>query len=78
MAKRKPGPKRAVKKTTRKRSVNAVPTNKPPHGAPQSEHDEKHRMGHYSGAGEAARTGAARKSGQVASQKRRAQTNKRK
>jgi len=78
MAKRKPAPKLAVKATTKKRSLNAVPKSKPPHGVPASEHDAKHRMGNFSGAGDAARTGTARKTGQVGSMKRRAQTNKKK
>jgi hypothetical protein len=78
MAKRKPSPKLAVKATTKKRSLNAVPKAKLPHGAPASEHDLKHRMGNFSGAGDVARTGNARKTGNVNSMKRRAQTNKKK
>lgn len=77
MAKRKPGPKLAVKATTKKRSVNAVPK-KAPRGAPASDQDPKRRLGNFSTAGEPARSGAARKSGQVNSMKRRAQTNKKK
>lgn len=77
MAKRKPGPKRAVKATTRKRSLNAVPKKKAPRGAPASDHDAKHGMGHFSAAGEVARTGI-RKTAEKASGKHRAQTNKRK
>jgi hypothetical protein len=77
MAKRKPGPKRAVKATTRKRSVNAVPKKKPPRGAPASDRDVKHGLGNFSAAGEPARTGV-RKTVEKASGKHRAQTNKRK
>jgi hypothetical protein len=78
MPKRKPGPKRAVKATTRKRSLNAVPVKKPPRGAPASDQDVERRLGNFSTAGEPARSGVARKTGQVNSPKRRAQTNKRK
>lgn len=77
MAKRKPGPKRAVKATTRKRSLNAVPKKKGPRGAPASDHDVKHGMGHFSNAGKVGKTGI-RKTAEVASGKHRAQTNKRK
>ena len=78
MAKRAPGPKRAVKATTKKRSVNAVPKKKAPRGAPASDQDPKRRLGNFSNAGEPARSGVARKTGQVGSSKRRAQTNKKK
>jgi hypothetical protein len=77
MAKRTPGPKRAVKATARKRSLNAVPKKEAPRGVPASDHDAKHGLGHFSAAGEVARTGM-RKTAAKASGKHRAQTNKRK
>ena len=70
-AKRTPGPKRAVKKTTRKRSVNAGKANRePPRGAPPTDQDPKRRLGNFTGAGEAPRKGH-RTTGIVGPQKKR-------
>jgi len=58
MAKRTVGPKRAVKATTKKRSVNAgKPGGTPPRGAPTTDQDPKRRLGNFTGTGEAPRKG---------------------